>query len=228
MKVRDPNALLRILFLLPAFAMALWAMLKHWRRPQQLEETAPKLGLAFEKKDKNGLLMHTLRGLPLMKQFYVHVSNVHRGQARGAALVVFDHHWSSPGNSGDQTVASYALPGRALPEFQLRPESATDRLVAKLGFQDVDFDTHPRFSASYRLETKDEGAIRTIFRPELLDHLEGEPGWSLEGRGEWLVAYRAGRLVEPPGLHAFVEQTGRIAERLRGCTAPAAQDPGPR
>jgi hypothetical protein len=206
-------------------ATILWALVLRRRRARDLERIAPSLGLSFQKRDHR--IADALQGLPLMQRFSHQVSNVLRGEVGGAELVLFDYSWKPfwDKQRADQTVAAYCLPSRALPELRLKPEGATDRLVAKLGLQDVDFETHPVFSASYRLKTDDETAIRAIFCPELLDHLELEAGWSLEGKGTWLVAYRAESLVAPSELHAFVEQTGRIAERLRGCTAPTAPEP---
>ena len=227
MKPRDPNAFLRMLYVLPLLAMPLWAWVMRRRRARDLERIAPSLGLSFHKNDR---LTDALQKLPLMQRFTGRVSNVLRGKAGEAELVLFDYSWKPfwSNDRAEQTLAAYHLPGRGLPEFELRPEGTTDRLVAKLGFQDVDFDSHPGFSASYRLKTDDEGAIRTIFCPELLEHFEREAEWSLEGKGAWLAAYRAERLVAPSDLQTFIEQTTRIAERVRNCTTSAAPGPGPR
>lgn len=88
MKPRDPNALLRVLSLLPILAMPLWGLLMRRHRARDLGRIAPSLGLSFEKRDHR--IAIALQGLPLMRRLSRQVSNVLRGEAGGAELVLFD------------------------------------------------------------------------------------------------------------------------------------------
>ena len=47
-----------------------------------------------------------------------------------------------------------------------------DKVGAKLGFQDIDFDEHPAFSEMFVVQGKDEAAIRRFFDSEIVDMLE--------------------------------------------------------
>jgi hypothetical protein len=46
-----------------------------------------------------------------------------------------------------------------MPHFALRPEKAWHKIGSWFGHQDIDFDSHPRFSSTYLLRGGDESAI---------------------------------------------------------------------
>lgn len=148
------------------------------------------------------------------------VRNVLRGGVGGGELLLFDYAFTeSSGNSSTthrQTVAAVRLPGVSLPEFAMSSESFVHRIGEWFGLQDIDFDAHPEFSRSYRLRGTDESAVREAFGPEVLSHFGLEKGWSLEGREQWLVAYRPGRRVAPEELPAFLQEATRIAGLFGG------------
>ena len=67
-----------------------------------------------------------------------------------------------------------------MPPFQLRPEGFFDRVGAKLGMQDIDFESHPRFSELFVLKSVDEEGTRRFFDAALLTEFESREGIRLE------------------------------------------------
>ena len=112
------------------------------------------------------------------------------------------------------TPAAAACPAIA-PRFELKPERLFDKLAVALGAQDIDFGENPRFSKSYLLRGKDESAVRALFKPAVLRHLESRPGWSVEGGGGWFVLYQLDHCVEPPDLAGFIDEARRLAAVFR-------------
>lgn len=90
--------------------------------------------------------------------------------------------------------------GSWLPEFGMVPEVLADKVPA-LGRQDIDFETHPKFSGQYRLIGPDEASIRAVFTPAVLDFFEREKlpwmaRWVVRSHGGWLGVYW--QWPEPP------------------------------
>ncbi|MCS7074090.1 MAG: SulP family inorganic anion transporter, partial [Bacteroidia bacterium] len=74
-----------------------------------------------------------------------------------------------------------------IPRFQLSREGFWDKVVNKVGFSDINFETNPNFSDLYQLRGDDENAIRNFFQPRLLSFLEKQPPMNIESNGKSIV-----------------------------------------
>jgi hypothetical protein len=109
-----------------------------------------------------------------------------------------------------RTVAIYRLARKRLPVFELRPEHFLDKLGSAFGYKDINFESNPEFSKSYKLQGADEPAVRELFHSGRLTFFEQQKGWSVDGAGEWLAVYRQVTSVSPAKLRTFLEETGRV------------------
>ncbi len=102
----------------------------------------------------------------------------------------------------------------------LRPQNMLDRLGAAMGFQDIDFETHPNFSQMFVLQGEDEAAIRTFFDDEWLNFWENYRGFSIEGQNGSLIFYTANHRIRPNEIKNYLgkayEIYGHILERSAG------------
>lgn len=102
--------------------------------------------------------------------------NMFHGQTQQLEIALFE--FSHIVGAGDErgrrwkTVISFNSPSLNLPRFTLRPEWPIDKLKQFIGFEDIDFDSHPFFSRKCKLLADDEEATRRVFTEEVLDHLE--------------------------------------------------------
>ena len=127
----------------------------------------------------------------------------------------YDARSGTSGGSISQTVAALRAPGRSLPRFKVEPEMILHKFIdAALGVQDIDFDNDPEFSKKFHLQGSDETAVRTLFTSWLRRELAGNPGWSLEGQGEWLLVYKANQAIEPTRIPSFLEQARKLSRLL--------------
>jgi hypothetical protein len=180
------------------------------KRRAALAELAEQLGLDFEP-EGGAWAAAELAGLRLFNQGHGRQTlNLMRGRINREEVAVFDYLYVTGGGKNRsthrQTVAAFALGGRSLPRFELRPETVFDKLGAALGFQDIDFPEHPDFSARYLLRGEDEPAVRELFDGQVIEALEGVRGICVEGAGSWLVVYRAGRPLAPARIPEFLEE----------------------
>jgi len=60
-----------------------------------------------------------------------------------------------------------------------------------MGFQDIDFESHPEFSKLFVLQGPSEDAIRDYFKPTLLEFFETKKGISLEADRDTMFFYTA-------------------------------------
>ena len=108
-----------------------------------------------------------------------------------------------------QSVICFQSPQLNLPKFQLRPEHFFDKIGSKLGYQDIDFESHPtavEFSKKYLLRGKDEQKIRALFTDEVLAFFAGQDKLCVEGFSSHLCFYRARKLIEPEDIPAFMKE----------------------
>jgi hypothetical protein len=180
------------------------------KRTESLRTIAASLDMSFrdEKCDPTEL------GLAHMKLFA-------RGRSRKAYNIMkdlfadvdclfFDYRYTTGSGKNSsthvQTVVAFKVPNAQIPQFVCKPEHFFHKFADMFGFEDINFEQYPNFSKSYRLNGDDDERIRKIFTPEVIQILESETTqpWSVDGAGDWLVIYRAGRKVDPEKCSQFL------------------------
>jgi hypothetical protein len=131
-------------------------------------------------------------------------------------FAVFTWSWSAGNHQVVQTVMAHRLERDNAPHFLMRPEGVVDRIVDWMGSRDIDFVENEAFSRKYRLEGDDEPAIRTLFRPEVLQRFARGETWYVEGWGAWVFFYRQGRRVAPDAIARQMDETRRLAGLFEG------------
>ena len=188
-------------------------------RSESMEEIAKQWGWDFFPVGDVEVEQEAKR-LPLFQRGWArHLTNALAGARDEAPMHLFDYEFAVGAGRRTrtyrQTVAACLLKtSQSVPTFELRPEHLLDKFSALFGSHDINFTTHPEFSRLYRLSGTDESGLRRRFRLELLHELASQPGWSMEGEGEWVLMYRANRLVDPDDLEAFRREAAHLARLL--------------
>ena len=109
-----------------------------------------------------------------------------------------------------QTVICFHSPQLSLPDFSMRREEWHHKLRSKLGYQDIDFESHPtavEFSKKYLLRGKDEQKIRALFTDAVLTFFAAHPDKvCVEGSDDQLIWYQPGKIIEPGDIPAFMKE----------------------
>lgn len=184
-----------------------WAAKK---RREAFERAAQAMRLSFSAAGDDALLS-SLAGLHLFTLGHRRrMANLMQGTVRGERVAVFDYRYTISSGKHQrvysQTVLCLPLRRPALPSFALRPERAWHKIGSRLGYQDIDFESHPGFSGKYLLRGENEHEIRRLFSDRVVMFFEQAPQWCVEGGGDRLAIYRDRRLVKPEELRAFVEE----------------------
>jgi len=211
-------AVLSILVLLMVLAV-----LQKRRRREGFAKVAHELGFSFAEK-LDPLVESALRTIDLFAAGTDHkTANVMQGKSGSVTATVLDFTYmkNTAGQSGKpiykvQTIAILWTDELELPRFSLHPEGLHDKVASALGQQDIDFDSHPRFSGRYHLTGGNEQAVRQLFSKEVLDYFEAHPGLWVETLHGHVVVYRRGKRVAPKAIRSFLALALEINTLLRG------------
>ncbi len=189
------------------------------RRTERWRQVADEMGFAFDPKPAPGFLSR-FPTFQLFTQGHSRtVKNLMQGTALGLELDIFDYSYVTGGGKSRQTwlqtVLAFEIDGTELPSFSMRPESVFDKIGQWFGYQDIDFESHPRFSRSYLLRGQREDAIRELFQDPVLEYFEESTGCCTEGGGNRLVYYRSRQRIAPSKVRDFMEEGFRVLALFR-------------
>ena len=169
------------------------------KRTADLAEQAEEMGLVFV---PDGDVTHRFSGFNLFNAGRARRSrNLITGDAGDIALAIFDYQYTTGSGkhkqTHNQTVIAMTSPNLNVPDLSMRPEGFFDKIGGMLGFQDIDFESHPQFSSMFVLKGSNESAVREFMQPKLLELLEGKKGICLEAHGDTLFFYKARTVAKP-------------------------------
>lgn len=197
--------------------IGIWIWLER-RRRHALQAIASQAGFAFDRDGDARTGSITCRRHLLSLGRSPTASNLLAGSIGDVEVLLFDYTYTTGSGKNSsrhrQTVAAFRVPGALLPAFELRPESVFHKIGAALGFKDIDLPAFPEFSKRVLLRGEDEQSIAALFDHETTSLVMGLPGGSVEGQGEWVLVYRAGRRVRPDDLLPFMEQGFTLATAI--------------
>ena len=185
------------------------------QRLKKLKDFAEQMGMEFSAKGDSALL-ESLSAFDLFSQSGVKITNVLHGDSEQLGygedfeVRILEHIYSSGESTISQTVICFRSPQLSLPDFSMRPEHFFHKIGSVLGYQDIDFESHPtavEFSKKYLLRGKDEQKIRALFTDTVLTFfsVDRDKVW-LEGSGDQLISYRWCQLIEPEDIPAFMKE----------------------
>ena len=185
------------------------------QRLKKLKDFAEQMGMEFSEKGDSALL-ESLSAFDLFSQSGVKITNVLHGDSEQLGygedfeVRILEHIYSSDDSTISQTVICFRSPQLSLPDFSMRPEHFFHKIGSVLGYQDIDFESHPtavEFSKKYLLRGKDEQKIRALFTDTVLTFfsVDRDKVW-LEGSGDQLISYQPGKIIEPEDIPAFMKE----------------------
>jgi hypothetical protein len=114
-----------------------------------------------------------------------------------------------------QTVFAVRSVNLNLPYFALYPEGFFSFIGEMVGYNDIDFGTHPTFSQRYKLSGQNEAHIRHVFQPQVLTRLEALGNLNIDGGGNYLFVYWQNTTVKTVNLNGFIGEGMNILQFFR-------------
>lgn len=197
------------------------------KRREALAALAQNLGLTFSPERDEALR----NSLAMFKVFNIghgrRLKNVMRGAGSDLQFEIFDYRYTTGHGKHSQThlltAVHFHLDLVTFPIFSLRAEGFFDRIGAKFGAQDIDFDTHPTFSKKYVLKGDSEDEVRGLFNESVLvlfeQYADQKKRICVEGMGNDLLVYRSGRRIKPEQIQEFYQECQAIFTLMVGASA---------
>ena len=189
------------------------------QRTKEFKRISEQLGMTFSARVKGRAKDQATPPLPLFREGrsrvvtnMLHGDSELLGFAEEFEVRIFAYGFAQ--QQQDQhvmrSVICFQSPQLNLPKFQLRPEHFFDKIGSKLGYQDIDFESHPtavEFSKKYLLRGKDEQTIRALFTDAVLTFFAAHPDKvCVEGSDDQLIWYQPGKIIEPEDIPAFMKE----------------------
>lgn len=201
-------------------AIAVLSIRADRKRTEGLRRAAEEMGFEFTPDPGEGMLGR-YPGFHLFSQGRSRdVRNLLRGKAGGLEVSIFDYSYvTGSGKSRHtwrQTVLAFEFDDVNLPGFSLRPEQWFHKIGQWLGYQDIDFESHPKFSKKYLLRSGErEEDVRALFNDRVLEYYEEHPNVCTEGCAGRLVYYRAQQRIAPLDVRPFLEEGFEVLALFR-------------
>lgn len=211
----DWIGILVIIFLIVSFVgMLVYAQWAEKQRKLAMAEVAASLGLEYFPDGAPDLLndISDFRLFQLggnRKQ-----TKVISGETDDVRIAIFDYRYTTGSGKHQsthfQSVIVLQSPQLQIPTFNMRPEGMFDKLGGALGFQDIDFPSHPNFSKMFVLQGPEETQIRDFFDDELLSQFEQLDGYTIAGRNGALLMYRNGKRLKPDQIKEYLAKAYEV------------------
>ena len=187
------------------------------QRTKEFKRISEQLGMTFSARVKGRAKD---RATPPLPSFYeghsrvvtnmLHGDSELLGFAEEFEVRVLEFTYQTGKHAIQQTVICFRSPQLSLPDFSMRPEHFFHKIGSVLGYQDIDFESHPtavEFSKKYLLRGKDEQKIRALFTDTVLTFFAAHPDKvCVEGSGDELIWYQPGKIIEPEDIPAFMKE----------------------
>lgn len=179
-------------------------------RPQKFRDLCLNFHLRFLDSDDYGVKT-------FMKYFELYhrsgkISNLCQSKSEDLAATynLFDYTYTiQAGNHSRrfrQTVFFVQDSTMHLPVFMMKPEHVGHKIAAYFGWDDIDFDTHQKFSDDYHLKGENEAWIRSNFKEPVLTFFSKSGGWHVEAANYYLLFYDHNTLIPENTLFDFYKK----------------------
>ena len=170
-----------------------WSFYADKKRREGLMAVAEELGLDFHPEGLHSV-QNEVQGFQLFNRGRSRKMRfLIEGDTDEVQIALFDYQFTTGSGKNSHThrqaVAYLGSPLIQAPPFSMRPEGLFDAVGGALGFQDIDFDSHPTFSKMFVLKGEEE-PVRRFFQPQILEYFETKKGVSVEAKPGALIFYR--------------------------------------
>lgn len=209
---------MEIAFIVPLIAgsiglvigLIFWSLHLEKKRREDMRAVAESLHLEFFEAGHDALLSRLKRFQLFNSGHGRSMKNVILGETEIASIAIFDYRYTTGSGKNQttytQTVVAMESDSLTVPSFTMRPEHLFDSLGSALGFQDIDFPEHPRFSKLFVLKGADETAIREFFDTQILDFFAARPGIGFECFPGMFIYFRSGKKQKADELRQYLEE----------------------
>ena len=210
--IGNPASIMFFLIFGASVLFVISTILRERKRAEHLRGIARQLGWQFYN-DEKGITVQ--RGFTLIRGGSF--GNILAGQKKSGEWKVFEHHdTSGAGRNRRRVIQTCAVvkPDKQIPDFTLKKEHIFHKLGAIVGYNDIDFPQHPKFSKKYFLKSPDTN-IRSVFNMETIHHFEqNDISENIESKNGLILIFNPGKRLKPSDIVPFIEKAEQLVNRL--------------
>lgn len=181
-----------------------------WRR-----EYAGNSGWAFEQRRRFGRDLADYTGFSLFQgKMRFRRLGVMERTLQGGEIRIYDLVRYTDFKKREVTVFEFRHPNVEFPPFTIHPKGTWGKLKGIFIVDDLMMPTTPDFNAHYTINTNDPKDLREDLNIEFLDLVGDEAGWTYEGRGPLMIAYRPGTVLPPDRLPFQIDRFHEMCRLL--------------
>ena len=139
------------------------------------------------------------------------IYNYITGKLGNVKVALMDFHYTINGSedvsdvTDRQTVLVLDTGEKKLPPFEIFPETILQKLKTKVGYQDINFRSHPVFSERYVVQGYYEEDIRKSMSEQFLSSIETQFGLRIQCTGTKIIFYRKNDLLKAEEIKFFID-----------------------
>jgi hypothetical protein len=140
--------------------------------------------------------------------------NIIQGKKNQISLTIFDYRYTVGGGKNshtyNQTIIKVKL-NTSVPNFYLGKENFFTKIGSKIGFNDINFETHKEFSDYYNLKGNHEIKIKQCFTTQILTFFEQNKfDFFILGHNNNMLFYKTGKRLKPEEINPRIEEIIKI------------------
>lgn len=144
------------------------------------------------------------------------------GMLDNLKVALMDFHYTITGSESTsdktyrQTVLILDTGEKKLPPFEIFPQTIFQKLKTKVGYQDINFRSHPVFSERYVVQGYYEDDIRKSMTEQFLSSMETQTGLRIQCTGTKVIFYRKKYLLKADEIEFFIDWGLQRINELEG------------
>jgi hypothetical protein len=141
------------------------------------------------------------------------ITNAVLADTQNTTARMFDYRFTTGGGKSQAThhfsVVYFKSELLKLPEFSLSPENFFHSIGRVFGMQDINFDSHPKFSSAFLLQGANEEEVRNFMTDKRLSELEKYTNICIEASQSRFIIYR-NLQVQPKDYSQWLAESFQI------------------
>ncbi len=167
------------------------------KRTEFFEAYAQRKNYSFQKEGEEVLNNY---GFDFLKRGHSkRVKRLIRGEFESVKFLICDYKFQTGSGKSRQTHEQTIMIADLdfdLPDFILRSEGLFDKVAGIIGFSDINFDSHPKFSKMFYLKGENEKLIRNVFSNDILSFYENNENIITESNNKSLLCCERKTTIE--------------------------------
>ena len=196
-----------ILIIFGAFiAFGFFCWLHEKRRTNAIKKLSESLNFSYLENGSEKLIADFKKLYQLPSTSNLSASDILIGSINGIKVTILEILMSYKERNVQQTVILFETDKIDLPSFICIPEKSILKFsLSILGYNDINYDSNPKFSKSYLLSGPQQNEVRKVFNSKVLKYFENNKNLYVMGNNNKLMIYQSKKRIPVKNIKSYME-----------------------